>query len=120
MLKKTAAVVITVFLATSAWAQELIMVEQEGCIYCEMWDAEIGPIYSKTVEGKAAPLRKMDLDEEYPADLSFTAELIYTPTFVLVEDGRELARIEGYPGPDFFWWVLAEMLRENTQFDGQS
>jgi len=99
---------------------ELIMVEQEGCVYCEMWDEQIGPIYPKTAEGKAAPMRKMDIDLDYPPDLTFTAPLIFTPTFVLVQDGRELARIEGYPGEDFFWGLLARMLRNNIGFEGQS
>ena len=37
---------------------------------------------------------------------------VFTPTFVLVREGRELARIEGYPGEDFFWGLLAAMLRD--------
>jgi hypothetical protein len=40
----------------------------------------------------------------------------FTPTFVLVEDGRELARIEGYPGEDFFWGLLGMLLEEHTDF----
>ena len=34
----------------------------------------------------------------------------YTPTFVLVEDGQERARIEGYPGEFFFWPRLENLL----------
>ena len=34
----------------------------------------------------------------------------YTPTFVLVEDGQEKARIEGYPGEFFFWPRLENLL----------
>ena len=35
----------------------------------------------------------------------------FTPTFVLVRDGQEIDRIEGYPGQDFFWSLLAMMLQ---------
>ena len=34
----------------------------------------------------------------------------FTPTFVLVEDGKEIGRIEGYPGEDFFWPMLGALL----------
>jgi hypothetical protein len=30
----------------------------------------------------------------------------YSPTFVVVMDGREIGRIEGYPGEAFFWGLL--------------
>jgi hypothetical protein len=36
--------------------------------------------------------------------------IIYTPTFVLAENGEELGRIEGYPGDAFFWGLLERLL----------
>ena len=88
----------------------LVMVEQDGCIYCERWDAEVAPEYPKTEEGKAAPLRRVDLNEPMPDDLELTSRPRLTPTFILVEDGVERARLEGYPGEDFFWPMLAAMI----------
>lgn len=110
----------TVLFAWPALSAELIMVEQDGCYYCELWDEQIAPIYPKTAEGAAAPLRRIDIHQVYPADLNFVRSLTFTPTFVLVEDGQELARIEGYPGEDFFWGLLEVMLAEYIDFDGQS
>ena len=97
-------------------AAELLMVEEHGCYWCERWDDEIAPIYPKTTEGKFSPLRRIDIDDPAPADVTFQNRLHYTPTFVLVEDGEELARIEGYPGEDFFWGLLAQMLRQHTDY----
>jgi hypothetical protein len=37
----------------------------------------------------------------------------FTPTFVLVQDGRELGRIEGYPGEDFFWGLLERLMLQH-------
>lgn len=88
---------------------QMVMVEQDGCAYCQRWDAEIGPIYPKTDLGAAAPLRRIDLHDPVPADLELARRLTFTPTFVLVVDGVELNRIEGYPGEDFFW-ALAERM----------
>lgn len=105
-------------LGGSAWATELVMVEQRGCIYCKMWHDQVGPEkYSRTDQGAFAPLRMIDLHAPRPDDLTFASPLRITPTFVLVEDGRELARMEGYPGEDFFWGLLDMMLKVHTDYD---
>ena len=98
--------------AASAETQ-LIMVEEAGCVWCERWNLEIGPVYPKTSEGKIAPLRRIDIGDNLPADLTFAAPLYYTPTFVLMRDGVEADRIEGYPGEDFFWGLLAVMIERS-------
>ena len=100
-----------VLFASAAQAElELIMVEEHGCIWCERWNQDIGPIYPKTTEGKRAPLRRLDIHADIPSDLHFTKTLTFTPTFVLMDDGQEVTRIEGYPGEDFFWGLLGVML----------
>ncbi|WP_339764762.1 hypothetical protein [uncultured Sulfitobacter sp.] len=88
----------------------LIMVEEKGCVWCARWNEEIAPIYPKTQAGKTAPLRRIDIKAETPSDLSFKRSLRFTPTFVLMVDGKEISRIEGYPGEDFFWGVLEKMM----------
>jgi thioredoxin-related protein len=115
-LKSYLGLITALLLAFPAAAVELVMVEQEGCVYCEQWNEDIGGIYSKTTEGKFAPLRRVDIFE-IPEDLSIARRVNYTPTFLLVDEGQELARIEGYPGPDFFWPLLAKLLRDNTNYD---
>jgi hypothetical protein len=88
----------------------LIMVEEEGCVWCARWNAEISSIYPKTPEGRAAPLERIDIRAPRPEDLSFARGLFFTPTFVLMIDGTEASRIEGYPGENFFWGLLRRML----------
>jgi hypothetical protein len=96
-------------------AAELIMFEQRGCEWCERWNAEIGPIYPKTEEGRLAPLRRVDIHEKMPEDLSWLRPEVFTPSFALVHDGREYGRIRGYPGEDFFWGLLAQMVEKYRQ-----
>lgn len=98
--------------AKTAHAAELVMAEQAACGWCEAWDEEIGGIYHKTPEGRIAPLRRVAIHEPLPADLAFIEGLVYTPTFVLVEGGREIGRINGYAGQDFFWGLLRELLEK--------
>lgn len=99
-----------VLVGTAAAQMELIMVEEPGCIWCARWNDEISEIYPKTPEGRAAPLRRIDIRDRTPDDLSFARSLHFTPTFVLMLDGEEVSRIEGYPGEDFFWGLLTQMI----------
>jgi len=95
-----------------AKAAELVMFESEGCEWCEAWDEEVGAIYDKTREAKILPLRRVDIDDDLPADLSHLNGLRYTPTFVVIIDGQEVGRIVGYPGEDFFWQLLNEIIEK--------
>ncbi len=107
------ALVLSVLLFSPLRAQTLlVMFEAEGCPYCEQWLEEIGPIYPKTAEGRRAPLLRTDIYDPVPEGITVEGELIYTPTFVLVNDGKEVARLVGYPGEDFFWGMLDRMLKE--------
>jgi len=96
------------------------MVEQDGCVWCEQWNADIGDIYPKTAESRVAPLHRIDISDPALNDLQLSGPVMFTPTFILVENNRELARIEGYPGEDFFWGLLGVMLRKHTDFKGNS
>ena len=91
-------------------AAELVMFESEGCEWCEVWDEEIGVAYAKTSEANIVPLRRVDIDDVRHADFKHLKGLIYTPTFVVMDNGKELGRITGYPGEDFFWQFLNEIL----------
>ncbi len=118
-IKSYLGVITSLVLAFPAAAIELVMVEQQGCEWCERWNEEIAPAYPKTTEGKFAPLRRVDL-HDMPPDLTIARRVNFTPTFLIVDDGQELARLEGYPGQDFFWPVLANLLKSHTGYDPES
>lgn len=97
----------------TAWAEmTLLMVEQPGCVYCKQWNDEISAKYPRTEEGRAAPLRRIDLHAATPDDVTLDRPALFTPTFVLLRDRREVGRIEGYPGEDFFWGLLGTLLTQ--------
>lgn len=98
-------------------AAELVMFERPGCSWCARWNREVAPIYSRSEEGKAAPLRRIDLSTGVPPDLEFIAPVRFTPTFVLVDNGREVGRLTGYMGEDAFWGLLAGLLRKAQRVD---
>jgi len=105
--------------ALPAWAVELVIVEQTGCYTCRLWNQEIAPIYPKTEIGEFAPLRREELRHK-PDDIDYARAINFTPTFLLVEDGKEVARLEGYPGEDFFWWHIEKMLTDKAGYAGST
>jgi hypothetical protein len=97
---------------SSARAAELVMFEQAGCEWCEAFNREIAPIYGKTEEGLRAPLRRVDTSQPLPTDLAFIETERLTPLFVLVDGGREIGRIRGYPGEENFWGLLGVLIKK--------
>ncbi len=97
---------------SNARAAELVMFEQTGCVWCEAFDRKIAPIYGKTEEGLRAPLRRVDIGQPMPPDLAFIERERLTPLFVLVDKGREIGRIRGYPGEDSFWSQLSVLMQK--------
>jgi len=101
---------VALLLAPAARAAELVVFEQKGCVWCQRFDRDIAPAYDKTTEGKRAPLRRQDIKQPIPAELAFIKRERFTPVFVLIDGGREIGRIRGYPGDTFFWGLLANLL----------
>jgi hypothetical protein len=97
-------------MASSLRAAELIMFEREGCLHCAKWMAEVAPSYSKSAEGLRVPLRRHDLARGQDAGIKLARPVRFSPTFVLVDQGREIDRITGYIDNATFWGLFAPML----------
>lgn len=100
------------FAVGTARAAELVMFEEAGCAWCQAFDREIAPVYGKTAEGLRAPLRRVNIASTLPSDLAFISVERLTPLFVLIDKGREIGRIRGYPGEDHFWGLLGALIRQ--------
>ena len=98
--------------AGAAHAAELVVMQQPGCAWCARFEAEIAPAYPNSEEGRRAPLRRVDITGQWPADLAAVPIERFTPTFVLVDRGAEVARLRGYPGDQFFWFRIDDMLKK--------
>jgi hypothetical protein len=86
----------------------LLLIEDRGCPYCARWDREVREAYLNSPEGRFAPLVRRFRGA---ADIAFVPNVAYSPTFVVLERGREVGRIIGYSGPDFFWAELGNLLK---------
>lgn len=96
--------------AAPAASAELVLFERAGCPWCRNWDREIGPIYPKTLEGAKAPLRRVSLDKPLAPEWKLEPPIYFSPTFVLMENGREIGRITGYMNAESFWGLLSVLL----------
>ena len=85
----------------------LIMIEEHGCPYCRAWVLDVGNYYHKTTEGKFAPLSRVDTTE---AKSQFNLNINFTPTFVVLKNGKEVGRLIGYIDDSFFWPKLDNIL----------
>jgi hypothetical protein len=101
-------------------AAEFVMFERAGCVWCARFDAEIAPIYGKTEESQAAPLRRVDRSGPLSPDLAGIDPGVFTPTFVVVEEGREIGRIRSYPGDASFFGLLDRILTNSGSAPGRS
>jgi len=85
----------------------LLLIEDHGCPYCARWDREVREAYQNSPEGRFAPLVRRFRGA---ADVSFVPNVIYSPTFVVLVEGKEAGRIIGYQSADFFWAELDAIL----------
>ena len=88
----------------------LLMVEKVGCVYCEAWDRNIGPGYAASDAGRTAPLMRVDIHGPYPDGLALARRPFVTPTFILLDGGSEVGRLEGHMTAAQFWPALNALL----------
>ena len=80
----------------------------------------MGPAYPNTEEGRLAPLRRINLDEGHPSDLQLSLPVRFSPTFVLVHEGREIGRIVGYMDAATFWGLYSRMIEDFRKSTGKA
>ncbi|MEM1307272.1 MAG: hypothetical protein AAGG99_07085 [Pseudomonadota bacterium] len=93
-------------------ARELVVFESRAsCLICAVFRRDVGTPYKKSTHQKLLPLRYIDLagkrgDERRKPHPGLAAPLTVLPTAVILRDGREVARVEGYTGPKLFLQAL--------------
>ena len=74
-------------------AAELLIFERDGCVWCQRWHRDVGASYGKTDEAKVLPLRRVNIDTPATSRVRLVSPVRYTPTFVVVDDGRPVGVI---------------------------
>ncbi len=95
---------------TAASAAELVLIEHNRCQACIRFNATVGRKYAQTEQGREAPLRRVRLDRgPVPRDLA-KITIRGTPTFILMDKGREIGRFDGFRSQQKFWAKLDRLL----------
>ena len=89
---------------------KLLMITADYCVYCQIWEKEIGKIYPKTDISKNFPLEKIELDEQSISSNLDNYGTKITPTFIFFKEKEEIGRITGYSSAEMFWWQVDEIL----------
>ena len=103
-------VIFLLSLKSSFADNKLLMITADYCVYCQIWEKEIGKIYPKTDISKSFPLERIELDEYSIRNDSDNYETKITPTFVFFKEKKEIGRIIGYSSAEMFWWQVDEIL----------
>mgnify|MGYP000283049710 CR=1 FL=1 len=88
-------------------AAELIAVEHARCAICLRFDATVARSYRRSAEGRAAPLRRVDIARRVPA---YVEGIRVVPTFILRDKGREIGRFEGFTDAASFYRRVGALL----------
>jgi hypothetical protein len=89
---------------------ELIAFEAPGCNYCPVFRRDVLPSYPATRAGKTAPLRFIDVNEPAAERLQLSSPVTVVPTLVIMRDGVEIGRINGYFGRENMHRMLDTLL----------
>lgn len=93
---------------------EVVAVEAPGCSYCNLFRRDIAPAYAASAAAKTAKLRFLDLNDKAIDAIRFAQPISLVPTVVVVKDGVEIARINGYVAPHSFYALIKSVLNEQA------
>jgi len=82
---------------------QLVVLEVDGCIYCDVFRRRLLTAYQASKQGKKAPVRFVDINDPAIGDLGLSQPVGMVPTFIMLENNQEIGRIPGLMGQqDFF------------------
>ena len=88
----------------------MIMITDQNCLYCIVWEKQIGKIYPKTEIAKKFPLHRIEVKNFVNYTKYDLKKTNITPTFIFIKNDNEAGRIEGYTNPEMFWWQVDEII----------
>ena len=85
---------------------EVVVFEIGGCKYCTAFRDNLGARYLASTTNRAAPMRFVDVGRLDPQSFQLSADINTVPTIVVLQDGREVDRVEGYPLADLLFGMV--------------
>ena len=95
-------------LQTAAADSRLIMVTSDYCPSCQAWELDVGKVYDKSPYATTLPLTRVEIGSKMPGSVTFQKPVVGTPSFLIIHNGQEIGRQNGYFDAEMFWWWLSE------------
>jgi thioredoxin-related protein len=89
---------------------ELVVMEAPGCTYCDIFRRDVLPSYQASERAKDMPIRFLDINDASPEELGLDSPVDIVPTFVVLKDHKEVGRIPGYMGPEYFFHSINHLI----------
>lgn len=89
---------------------ELLVIESDDCIYCDLFRRDVAPSYETSERAKSVPMRFVDLNAVDAEGLALQGPIDSLPTVLLVKSKQEAGRIPGYVGPENFFHSVNYLL----------
>ncbi len=124
-MKKLLLALVFTLVAFPVYAYELLMFSNPSCRYCQQFLAEVEPEYGASIYAKKLPLRIIQTNQDPPQwfedayNQGNIDEVNSTPTFVVWDGTKEVARLVGYGGKAGFYDVLRTFLLSNEEQFGK-
>jgi thioredoxin-like negative regulator of GroEL len=91
--------------------QEIVVFEAENCTYCSAFRSQILPNYRQSPRNVELPVRFVDVNATGVDKMKLIAPIQMVPTVVMMKNGQEVDRIQGYTGPELFHQLVTKMLQ---------
>lgn len=89
---------------------ELVVMEAPGCTYCTIFRRDVLPSYEASERAKEMPIRFVDINDDSAQALGLDGPIDVVPTFVVLRNNKEVGRIPGYMGPEFFYHSIYSLV----------
>ena len=116
------AILFSLLFSMSASAAELLMIHHPQCPFCKAFMNDVAPEYNETYQGKALTL--VILDTTIAEDRKWLIQAVLsknikpfrgTPTFIIYHNGKEVGRVVGYGGKEWFYEKLDNAVKRSVQ-----
>lgn len=88
----------------------LVAFEASWCGRCKLFKAEVLDDYSQNELADHVPIEVVDIGEQDQGRFELDERVTSIPTFVLIENDREVSRFSGYNDPQQFYDELSRQV----------
>lgn len=85
---------------------ELVVLEVDGCIYCNVFRQRHLANYKASRQGKKIPIRFVNINDPAVGNLGLSQPVGIVPTFVVLQNNQEIGRIPGLVGHHDFYRAI--------------